>query len=219
MPSWREHPPHRIRNAINHKQAVHKDGKTGELTLELEGGEKVGPFDSVLLATGRATAITTLGLDQAGITVDGQGYVQVDGAFLFVFRSRTEAVGIIHPPLRAARHAMSKPNRAHTHRPPTQHNTPPRTEYQNTNVAGVYALGDVCGRVQLTPMAIAAGRRLADRLFGGMPTAKADYEDVPTVVFSHPPIGTVGLTEKQVRGGFVRGLCVWVVWVGGMIPT
>jgi glutathione reductase (NADPH) len=66
-------------------------------------------------------------------------------------------------------------------------------------VAGIYALGDVCGRVQLTPMAIAAGRRLADRLFGGMPTAKADYEDVPTVVFSHPPIGTVGLTEKQAR--------------------
>ena len=83
---------------------------------------------------------------------------------------------------------------------------PPKktTEYQNTNVGGVYALGDVCGRVQLTPMAIAAGRRLADRLFGGMPTAKADYEDVPTVVFSHPPIGTVGLTEKQV--GALSGL-------------
>ncbi len=48
-------------------------------------------------------------------------------------------------------------------------------------------------------MAIAAGRRLADRLFGGIPTAKADYEGVPTVVFSHPPIGTVGLTEKQAR--------------------
>lgn len=63
------------------KQAVHKDGNKGELTLELEGGEKVGPFDSVLLATGRATAITNLGLEQAGIAVDKQGYVEVDGAW------------------------------------------------------------------------------------------------------------------------------------------
>ena len=70
-------------------------------------------------------------------------------------------------------------------------------EFQNTNVPGVYALGDVCGKVELTPMAIAAGRRLGDRLFGGKATAKADYEFVPTVVFSHPTIGTVGLTEDE----------------------
>ena len=70
-------------------------------------------------------------------------------------------------------------------------------EFQNTNVLGVYALGDVCGKVELTPMAIAAGRRLGDRLFGGKATAKADYEFVPTVVFSHPTIGTVGLTEDE----------------------
>jgi glutathione reductase (NADPH) len=70
-------------------------------------------------------------------------------------------------------------------------------EYQNTAAENVYALGDVCGRVQLTPMAIAAGRRLADRVFGGIEDAKADYENVPSVVFSHPPIGCVGLTEKE----------------------
>ena len=70
-------------------------------------------------------------------------------------------------------------------------------EYQNTSIEGVYALGDVGGKVELTPMAIAAGRRLADRLFGGYPHAKADYENVATVVFSHPPIGTIGLTEEQ----------------------
>ncbi|CAM9390403.1 unnamed protein product [Ascophyllum nodosum] len=70
-------------------------------------------------------------------------------------------------------------------------------EYQNTNVDGVYALGDACDKkVELTPMAIAAGRRLADRLFGGMSDAKADYSNVPTVVFSHPPIGTIGMTEE-----------------------
>lgn len=69
--------------------------------------------------------------------------------------------------------------------------------FQNTSTPGVYALGDVCGNVELTPMAIAAGRRLADRLFGNMPNAKADYNNVPTVVFSHPPIATVGLTEEE----------------------
>ena len=72
-------------------------------------------------------------------------------------------------------------------------------DFQNTNVQGVYAVGDVTGRVQLTPVAIAAGRRLADRLFGGQPDARIDYEGVPTVIFSHPPIGTVGLGEDEAR--------------------
>lgn len=72
-------------------------------------------------------------------------------------------------------------------------------EYQNTNVPGVYAVGDVTPRLALTPVAIAAGRRLADRLFGGDPEARLDYSNVPTVVFSHPPIGTVGLTEDEAR--------------------
>lgn len=71
--------------------------------------------------------------------------------------------------------------------------------FQNTTVAGVYALGDVTGRWMLTPVAIAAGRRLAERLFGGKPEARLDYENIPTVVFSHPPIGTVGLTEDEAR--------------------
>jgi len=72
-------------------------------------------------------------------------------------------------------------------------------DYSATNVDGVFALGDVCGNVELTPMAIAAGRRLADRLFGGpeWKDAKVSYEYVPTVVFSHPPIGTIGMTEPQ----------------------
>ncbi len=72
-------------------------------------------------------------------------------------------------------------------------------EFQNTNVAGVLAVGDVTGRWQLTPVAIAAGRLLADRLFGGKPDARVDYEGIPSVVFSHPPIGTVGLTELEAR--------------------
>lgn len=70
-------------------------------------------------------------------------------------------------------------------------------DYQATSVDNIFALGDVTGRVELTPVAIAAGRRLSDRLFGGMSERKLDYECIPTVVFSHPPIGTVGLTEDE----------------------
>lgn len=77
--------------------------------------------------------------------------------------------------------------------------------YQNTSTPGVYAIGDVTGRVALTPVAIAAGRRLADRLFGGLPDAKLDYENIPTVVFSHPPIGTVGLSEDAARERYGEG--------------
>ncbi|HEC13499.1 MAG TPA: glutathione-disulfide reductase [Acidiferrobacteraceae bacterium] len=75
----------------------------------------------------------------------------------------------------------------------------PTDAYQNTNVTGIYAVGDVTGRTALTPVAIAAGRHLADRLFGGQQDAKLDYDNIPTVMFSHPPIGTVGMTEEQAR--------------------
>jgi len=72
-------------------------------------------------------------------------------------------------------------------------------EWQNTTTPGVYAIGDVTGRATLTPVAIAAGRRLSDRLFGGKSQAKLDYQDIPSVVFSHPPIGSVGLSEADAR--------------------
>ncbi|MGY6772456.1 glutathione-disulfide reductase [Gallibacterium sp. ZY190522] len=70
-------------------------------------------------------------------------------------------------------------------------------KYQNTNVQGIYAVGDNTGAVELTPVAVAAGRRLSERLFNNKPTEHLDYNLIPTVVFSHPPIGTVGLTEPQ----------------------
>uniref|UniRef100_U3CGI1 Glutathione reductase n=1 Tax=Callithrix jacchus TaxID=9483 RepID=U3CGI1_CALJA len=70
-------------------------------------------------------------------------------------------------------------------------------EFQNTNVKGIYAVGDVCGKALLTPVAIAAGRKLAHRLFENKEDSKLDYNNIPTVVFSHPPIGTVGLTEDE----------------------
>lgn len=78
-------------------------------------------------------------------------------------------------------------------------------EYQNTSVDGIHAIGDVQGKWLLTPVAIAAGRRLSNRLFGPQDKFKDDklvYHDIPTVVFSHPPLGTVGLTEPQARKKF-----------------
>jgi glutathione reductase (NADPH) len=75
-------------------------------------------------------------------------------------------------------------------------------KYQTTSAAGVYAIGDVTGRAPLTPVAIAAGRRLSDRLFGGIAERHLDYHNIPTVVFGHPPIGTVGLTEQAARDDY-----------------
>ena len=68
--------------------------------------------------------------------------------------------------------------------------------FQETNVSGLYAIGDVTGRAQLTPVAIAAGRRLSDRVFGGQAERRLDYDNIPTLIFSHPPIGIVGLSES-----------------------
>jgi len=76
-------------------------------------------------------------------------------------------------------------------------------EYQNTNVPHIYALGDVCDRgFELTPVAIAAGRHLSDRVFGGKQDAHLDYSNIPSVVFAHPEIGSIGLTEPQAREKF-----------------
>ncbi|WP_198263123.1 glutathione-disulfide reductase [sulfur-oxidizing endosymbiont of Gigantopelta aegis] len=73
----------------------------------------------------------------------------------------------------------------------------PSDEYEETNVKGICSLGDVNGKAALTPVAIAAARRLSDRLFNNMPDRKLDYSNIATVVFSHPPIATIGLTEEQ----------------------
>lgn len=75
-------------------------------------------------------------------------------------------------------------------------------DYQNTTVNGIYAVGDITGRVELTPVAVAAGRRLSERLFNHKPDEHLDYHNIPTVVFSHPPIGTIGLTEPEARAQF-----------------
>ncbi|MDE2304964.1 MAG: glutathione-disulfide reductase [Gammaproteobacteria bacterium] len=81
--------------------------------------------------------------------------------------------------------------------------------FQDTNVAGVHAIGDVTGRAGLTPVAIAAGRRLADRLFGGMADRRLDYEWIPSVVFTHPPVASVGLSEAEARARHPEGITVY----------
>ena len=73
----------------------------------------------------------------------------------------------------------------------------PVNEHHETNVPGIYALGDVIGKIELTPVAVKAGRILAERLFNNITDVVMDYSLVPTVVFSHPPIGTMGLTEPE----------------------
>lgn len=123
------------------------------LTLSLEDGRSLGPFDCLVWAIGREPNVAGFGLAETGIALGPGGEIATD--------------------LR-----------------------------QDTNVAGIHAIGDVTGRSELTPVAIAAGRRLADRLFGGDPDARLDYRLIPTVVFSHPPIGTVGLSEADARAEY-----------------
>ena len=141
--------------------------KTDEgLVLHAEDGRSFGPVDAVLWAIGRAPNSEWLGVENAGVERDDNGYIPTD-------------------------------------------------LYQQTNVEHIFALGDVTGRAQLTPVAIAAGRRLADRLYGGMEGRHLDYELIPTVIFSHPPIGTVGLTEAQARARYGDDV---KIYTSGFIP-
>ena len=75
-------------------------------------------------------------------------------------------------------------------------------EFENTNVEGIYALGDANGKLELTPVAVKSGRQLSERLFNNKPNAKMDYKDVATVIFSHPAIGSVGLSEEAAIAKF-----------------
>lgn len=90
-----------------------------------------------------------------------------------------------------------------------ENGTIPVDDYQNTNVAGIYAIGDVIGKIDLTPVAIAAGRRLAARLFNQEKSAHLDYQNIPTVMFTHPPIASIGLTEDKAQEKYGSALHVY----------
>lgn len=140
-----------------HKQSqatkVEKDAN-GKLTVTYKDGEgnetQLKDVDHLIWAIGRVPLTQDIGLEEAGVKLNGKGYVVVD-------------------------------------------------EYQNTSAENIYALGDVSGGVELTPVAIAAGRRLSHRLFGPaeFSNLKLSYENIPSVVFSHPEVGSVGITEPQ----------------------
>jgi glutathione reductase (NADPH) len=122
----------------------------GALELTVRDGRRLQPFDTVIWAIGRGPVSDNLGLEEAGVKLDSDGYITTD-------------------------------------------------KYQVTNAENIFAIGDITGRAQLTPVAIAAGRRLSDRVYGGMADRHLDYTNIPTVVFGHPPIGTVGMTEAAAR--------------------
>ena len=71
-------------------------------------------------------------------------------------------------------------------------------EWSRTNVENIWAVGDVTGRVALTPVAIREGHAFADTEFGGKPW-KMDHENIPTAVFTQPEVGTVGISEAEAR--------------------
>lgn len=122
--------------------------------LRLSGDEDI-ETDLVFYATGRRPNTDGLGLEEAGVELDGRGAVKVD-------------------------------------------------EYSRTTADGIFAIGDVTDRMNLTPVALGEARALVGTLYLGKPTAM-DYDNVPTAVFSQPPVGTVGLTEEEARR---RGACV-----------
>jgi glutathione reductase (NADPH) len=70
-------------------------------------------------------------------------------------------------------------------------------EFNNTSVDGIYAIGDVTNQINLTPVAIRQGRIVTERIFNNKPELKACLDNIATVIFSHPPIGVVGLNEEQ----------------------
>ena len=142
-----------------HEEGLHVQTQFTAAQLEKAGdkidvtganGVVLKGFDVVIFAIGRAPSTDNLGLENAGVSTDSQGYIPVD-------------------------------------------------RYQETNVPGIFAIGDVTGQAELTPVAIAAGRRLADRIYDNQQGRHLNYDLIPTVVFSHPPLATVGLTESAAR--------------------
>ena len=168
-----------------------------EVTLIIRRGHVLASFDAMLrevlmeeMVAAGINIMSSMEIEQVEKADDGSLTLNCSGGHTLTgFDSLLWAIG-------------REPNTADLNLPVTGVNIDkagyiPTDDFQNTNVAGVYAVGDVTGRAALTPVAIGAARRLADRLFDNQPDRKLDYENIATVVFSHPPIGTVGLSEDE----------------------
>ncbi|MGM0553763.1 MAG: glutathione-disulfide reductase [Pseudomonadota bacterium] len=143
-------------------------GEPGAVTVQLEGGKELGPYEKVLWAVGRKPATSDMGLEEVGVDIARGGTIPVD-------------------------------------------------EWQATNVEGIYALGDIIGKGPLTPVAIAAGRRLAAHWY--VPETNpvpVDYDQIPTVTFTHPTAGMVGLTEPQAVDDHGDTVRVYETQFGGL---
>ena len=81
-------------------------------------------------------------------------------------------------------------------------------QHQTTNEPNIHAIGDVVGNHELTPVAIAAGRILSDRLFSDK-ERWLEYKNIPTVIFAHPPVGTVGINEEEARATYGNKIKVY----------
>ena len=187
-------------------------------TIEVNG-EKI-TADNILIATGGRPIQPNIPGAEYGINSDGffelsalpkrvavvgAGYIAVELAgVLNALGSETHLFVRKHAPLRSFDPLIvdtlvevmeAEGPKLHTHAVPKGYIQVDK--FQNTNVPGIYAVGDNTGAVELTPVAVAAGRRLSERLFNNKPNEHLDYTNIPTVVFSHPAIGTVGLTEPQ----------------------
>ena len=123
----------------------------GRICASMESGVQL-EFDAVMFALGRAPNTLGLGLENAGVKLNGRGAVMVD-------------------------------------------------EYSRSNVASIWAVGDVTDRLNLTPVAIREAQAFADTEFRGRPTA-FDHADVASAVFCRPPVGAVGLTEADAHAQF-----------------
>lgn len=186
------------------------------VTLVLRGDRLLREFDAMLgealLKQMREDGITvSLGAPPTAVRADGDGARHLplaDGRELGPFDAVIWAVG--RKPavqgLGLEQHGVACDAAGHVK----------VDKYEATNVAGLYAIGDLNGRLHLTPVAIAAGRRLADREFGAMAGRHLDYDNVPTVIFSHPPIGTVGLSEAAAREKFGNDVKVYTTGFVGM---
>ncbi len=123
-------------------------GEDGRLTIDMDGCDPL-EADVLMYAIGRKPNTEGLGLEKAGVDLDGSGAIVVNAD-------------------------------------------------NQTTCDSIYAVGDVTNRVQLTPVAIREGQAFADTVFGNKP-CRVDYDNIPSAVFSHPPLASVGMTEGQAR--------------------